>query len=202
VTNIISNTVSVINAATNTVAATVDVGDYPSGIAMHPDGTYVYVTNIISNTVTIINVATNTVVSTVDVGMYPAGIEVVGIYVYVTNIISNTVTIIDTTTNIVIDTVPVGSTPVPVGKCVCPLPIIKPRPVANFASKVIYTVQFTDRSKYAAKWYWDFGDGTYSTKRNPLHVYKNAGNYTVKLKVANKYGTSSKTYIVKVCTGK
>ena len=36
VTNINSNTVSVINAATNTVAATVDVGNHPSGIAVNP----------------------------------------------------------------------------------------------------------------------------------------------------------------------
>jgi PKD repeat protein len=63
-------------------------------------------------------------------------------------------------------------------------------------------VQFKDLSKNATKWYWDFGDGTYSTERNPLHIYKKAGNYTVKLKAINKYGTSSKTATVRVCTGR
>jgi YVTN family beta-propeller protein len=202
VTNIISNTVTIINTITNNVIATVDVGESPAGIAVNPDGTYVYVTNVISNTVTIINTVTNTVIATVDVGKYPSRIEAVGTYVYVTNIISNTVTIINTITNNVIATVPGGSVPTPAGKCICPLPIIKPRPVANFSSKVILSVQFKDLSKNATKWYWDFGDGTYSKERNPLHIYKKAGNYTVKLKATNKYGTSSKTTIVRVCTGR
>lgn len=33
---------------------------------------------------------------------------------------------------------------------------------------------------------WNFGDGNSSTKLNPKHVYKQAGNYTVELKVVNK----------------
>lgn len=32
---------------------------------------------------------------------------------------------------------------------------------------------------------WDFGDGTTDTARSPVHIYKAAGNYTVKLFVAN-----------------
>ena len=40
-----SNTVSVIDTATNTVTATVPVGSYPSGVAVSPDGTKVYVAN-------------------------------------------------------------------------------------------------------------------------------------------------------------
>lgn len=63
-------------------------------------------------------------------------------------------------------------------------------------------VQFKDLSKNATKWYWDFGDGTTSTKQNPLHRYKTAGNYTVKLTATNKYGTNSKITTVNVCTGK
>lgn len=33
---------------------------------------------------------------------------------------------------------------------------------------------------------WNFGDGNSSTKLNPKHVYKQAGSYTVELKVVNK----------------
>ncbi|AKB75258.1 cell surface protein [Methanosarcina lacustris Z-7289] len=62
-------------------------------------------------------------------------------------------------------------------------------------------MQFTDTSKYANKWHWDFGDGTYSTKQNPLHIYKKAGNYKVKLTSTSKYGTDSKISMIKVCTG-
>ncbi len=40
-----SNTVSVIDTATNNVTATVTVGSGPYGVAVTPDGTKVYVAN-------------------------------------------------------------------------------------------------------------------------------------------------------------
>ena len=36
VTNLLDNTVSVIDAATNTVVATIPVGNSPVGVAVHP----------------------------------------------------------------------------------------------------------------------------------------------------------------------
>ena len=45
VTNNGSNTVSVIDTATNTVVATIPVGFRPFGVAITPDGTRAYVTN-------------------------------------------------------------------------------------------------------------------------------------------------------------
>ena len=45
VANLGSNTVSVIDTATNTVTDTVNVGSYPRGVAVNPDGKKVYVTN-------------------------------------------------------------------------------------------------------------------------------------------------------------
>ncbi|WP_332369711.1 hypothetical protein [Spirosoma telluris] len=60
-----SNSVSVINTVTNTVIATIDVGDRPHGVSMSSDGSRVYVVNLISQTVSVINAATNTVVNTV-----------------------------------------------------------------------------------------------------------------------------------------
>ncbi len=39
------NNVSVIDTATNNVTATVHVGIYPTGVAVSPDGTKVYVAN-------------------------------------------------------------------------------------------------------------------------------------------------------------
>ena len=33
--------------------------------------------------------------------------------------------------------------------------------------------------------FWNFGDTTYSTEANPIHIYKTAGNYTLKL-IANR----------------
>jgi YVTN family beta-propeller protein len=106
-----SNTVSVINTATNTVVATVSVGANPFGVAVTPDGSRVYVTNEGSNTVSVIDTATNTVTATVPVGDSPAGVAVnpAGTSVYVANRGSNTVSVIETATNTVVATVRVGN---------------------------------------------------------------------------------------------
>jgi PGF-pre-PGF domain-containing protein len=69
-------------------------------------------------------------------------------------------------------------------------------PTVNFASnvtngKIPLTVMFTDQSLNATSWKWDFGDGTYSTDRNVVHTYTDAGNYTVSLEAGNNYGNST-----------
>ncbi|MDR2855913.1 MAG: PKD domain-containing protein [Methanomicrobiales archaeon] len=52
------------------------------------------------------------------------------------------------------------------------------------------TVQFTDVSNCnPVRWLWEFGDGAISTEQHPKHVYKNAGAYTVKLRVTDSSGT-------------
>ncbi len=38
---------------------------------------------------------------------------------------------------------------------------------------------------------WDFGDGSSSSLKNPLHRYQLSGNYTVKLTVTNSFGQDS-----------
>jgi YVTN family beta-propeller protein len=63
-----SNTVSIIDTATNTVVATISVGANPFGVSFSPDGTRAYATNQTSNDVAIIDTANNTVISTVSVG--------------------------------------------------------------------------------------------------------------------------------------
>lgn len=107
------NTVSVIDTATNTVVATVNVGKSPEGVAISPDGTHVYVANLGSNTVSVIDTATNTVAATVNVGKNPHGVAVNtdGTKVYVTNYGGSSVSVIDTVTNRVISTVSVGKQP-------------------------------------------------------------------------------------------
>jgi PKD repeat protein len=53
-------------------------------------------------------------------------------------------------------------------------------------------IQFTDFSETAlVKWYWDFGDGTNSTERNPKHVYRTMGNFTVSLTAWNDMGSDT-----------
>jgi YVTN family beta-propeller protein len=119
ITNAGSNTVSVIDTATNTITATVPVGSNPNGVAVTPDGTKVYVANsdwdnvFAIDTVSVIDTAINNVTATVDVGGSPSGVAVTpdGTKVYVTNDGSNTVSVIDTATNNVTATVPVGTNP-------------------------------------------------------------------------------------------
>jgi YVTN family beta-propeller protein len=104
----------VIDTATDTVTATVDVGNVPWGIAVNPTGTKVYVVNsYIDNSVSIIDTATNTVEETVPVGNNPIGVVVnpAGTEVYVTNNGDKTVSVIDTRSNTVTSTVDVGERP-------------------------------------------------------------------------------------------
>ena len=113
VSNASDNTVSVINAGTNTVVATIPVGTLPTLIALTPDNTRAYVANQGSNDVTVINTATNTVVTTIPVGTQATGVAVTpdGTRVYATNTGSNTVSVINTATNTVVATIPVGTNP-------------------------------------------------------------------------------------------
>jgi len=66
---------------------------------------------------------------------------------------------------------------------------------ANFTAtptsgKVPLNVNFTDTSDTSPnKWVWDFGDGTNSTERNPVHQYTAAGTYNVSLKAWNDLGS-------------
>jgi len=113
IANLESNTVSIIDTATDTVTATVNVGSEPSGAAVSPDGTRVYVTNCMSNSVSVIDAAKNKVMDTVYVGSYPWGVAVSpdGTKVYVANTASNNISVIDTATNNVTATVKVGNLP-------------------------------------------------------------------------------------------
>ena len=53
------------------------------------------------------------------------------------------------------------------------------------------TCSFTDFSRdngSVVSWFWEFGDGTTSTARNPTHVYANGGVYQVRLTVVDNGG--------------
>jgi YVTN family beta-propeller protein len=67
VANELSDTISVISEATNTVIKTIAVGDAPQGVAVDPNTNTVWVDNDGSGTVSVISAATNTVIKTVPV---------------------------------------------------------------------------------------------------------------------------------------
>ena len=114
ITNLGTNSVIVIDPATNILAGSIKVGAAPDGIAVNQVGTRVYVANGNDNTVSIIDTATNTVIQTVKVGSVPQGIAVnrLATRVYVTNLYDDTVSVIDTGTGKVVATIPVGGLPV------------------------------------------------------------------------------------------
>lgn len=67
------------------------------------------------------------------------------------------------------------------------------RPVAGFvasdtAIRAGETVAFTDDSVNAVSWTWNFGDGTTSNARNPMHTFASTGTFDVMLTVRNATG--------------
>jgi PKD repeat protein len=73
------------------------------------------------------------------------------------------------------------------------------KPVANFSSNITtgyepLSAAFKDTSTGTpASWNWNFGDGKYSTARNPAHTYDKAGKYAVSLTVSNAAGSDTVT---------
>jgi YVTN family beta-propeller protein len=104
-----NGSVAVINTATKNVAKTIPIGYNANGVAVSPNGAYVYVTDKGDGSVSVINTATNTVTATVLVGSDVTGVAVSpnGEYVYVAG--DSWVVVISTATNNVTATVPVGS---------------------------------------------------------------------------------------------
>ena len=55
-------------------------------------------------------------------------------------------------------------------------------------------VRFTDASSGSpVAWYWNFGDGTTSAERSPVHSYGYLGVYTVTLTVTDSSGRNATT---------
>jgi len=119
VTNTNADKVSVIDAKTNTVVASISVGRRPIHIAFTPNGRFAYVTNNgkpfdhVPDSVSVIDTATSSVLTTITVGDGASGVATTpdGNLVYVTNYGSGTVSVIDAITNGVVTTIGVGSAP-------------------------------------------------------------------------------------------
>jgi YVTN family beta-propeller protein len=105
------STVSVIDAATDSVSATVSLGSTFGGygVAITPNGAKGYVT--VRSTVFVLDTETNSVIDTILLGNNAFGVAITpdGTKAYVAQL--NVVSVIETATNDVIATVPVGSNP-------------------------------------------------------------------------------------------
>lgn len=52
------------------------------------------------------------------------------------------------------------------------------------------TVNFSDKSIFATRWQWFFGNKGFSTRQNPTFTFKDTGFHSIKLVVANQFGCS------------
>ena len=97
VANSSSDTVSVIDTASDAVIKTIPVGSGPWGVAVGPGGERVYVTNHYDNTLSVIDGVTQSVIKTVATGAGPLGLAVSddGRHVLVANGQASSVTLID-----------------------------------------------------------------------------------------------------------
>ncbi len=71
-------------------------------------------------------------------------------------------------------------------------------PATDFSANVQTTcsgeVHFIDKStNIPTTWLWNFGDGTTSTEKNPVHFYTTNGAYTVVLQSTNGFGSNIAT---------
>lgn len=67
----------------------------------------------------------------------------------------------------------------------------------KISGSIPLTVSFSDTSAGSPdSWSWDFGDGTHSTERNPVHTFKTEGSFTVTLGVDKNGQTSSKSLVI------
>ena len=95
-------TTSVINGTTDSVLATVKVGNNPYGVAVDPTTHRVYVVNVFDNTISVIDGTTDTVLlKAIPVGKFPIGVAVdpLNHKVLVVNFFDNTASVIDGTTD-------------------------------------------------------------------------------------------------------
>lgn len=112
ITNSFDNSLSIIDTANNTVAATIaSVGLGPHGVAVSADGKRVYVANLDEQSVSVFDTTTATVATKIPVGLMPYGVAIdpTGSRVYVTNSGADTVSVINTATNAVSATINLGS---------------------------------------------------------------------------------------------
>ncbi len=74
------------------------------------------------------------------------------------------------------------------------VPAVPPQ-VGIFYSIVDKQVAFTGLTLRATTWSWDFGDGTKSTDKSPVHIYKDGGYYKVKLIGADAKGDTASAVV-------
>ena len=72
--------------------------------------------------------------------------------------------------------------------------------VADFTyEKDEYEVHFAQTSKMADSLIWNFGDGSFSTEANPVHVFSQEGDFLVTLIASGPFGTDTAAQLINIC---
>lgn len=113
VVDALSDNVSVINASTGDLLATVPVGATPVSATYDTHNGLVYIENGVSDNISVINGTTNGVVGSLDAGANPlAGVfDTSNHDLYFADAGSNSVIVVNDTTNAVVTSIPVGNCP-------------------------------------------------------------------------------------------
>ena len=102
-----NNAVDVIDPSTNTVTATIPVGNQPEGIVVSPDGARAYVSNG-DGTLSVIDTGANAVVATISCSCFPPGFAAItpnGKSLYLPTVFGQGVLVISTASNSVATTI-------------------------------------------------------------------------------------------------
>ncbi len=154
---------------------TITVGKWPwGGIAVSPDGEFVYVSNYGNNTVSVIKTTDNSVID-IPVGAGPAGVSMTpdGAFVYVSNYSSNSVSVIRTSDNMVTQSIPVGNNPFGIS--------VTPDGAVAYVSHYVYygsgTVSVIDTSSHSVITTIPVGTAPYGVSVTPDGAYAYVSNY-------------------------
>ena len=104
------------NSATSTIFL-IDGSTTYKGVAITPNGQFVYIARNSAGTVSKYNTGTGAITNTIVIGTAPQGVSITpdGLEAYCVNSGSNTVSIVNIASNLVTDTIAVGNTPVGIG---------------------------------------------------------------------------------------
>ncbi|MEI8300228.1 MAG: YncE family protein [Chlamydiota bacterium] len=112
VSNYLAGTVTIIDILSNTIKKTINIGGNPQGLAVTPNGEYVYACN--GSSISVINTISNEVVETItNAGPNPVSLAFTpdGAYAYITNYTNGTVTVLQISDKTLKATINVGSQP-------------------------------------------------------------------------------------------
>lgn len=158
ITNYVGNTVSVLNSETDQVVDNLSTGinaNGPSGIAIHPDGTKLYVANRPqygkrAGSLSVIDLAERKVTAIIPVGVAPLGVAIspTGERVFVANEGSSSLSVINTLTNqpFIDMSVPnLGANPFPRGVAAHPNPL---RPLVYVTNRTVNSYSDDEQNPY------------------------------------------------------